>query len=68
MVDQHPSIETMVRTVVDGFQISLLALVKLLIVIGWKGINLPLLSVGFMCAEEFLQKFSLHLCPIYDSP
>ena len=38
MTDQHPSIKTMVRTVVDGFQISLPTLVKLLIVIGCIGI------------------------------
>ena len=42
MVDQHPSIETMVRTGTDGFQIPLPALVKLHIIIGCKGINPPL--------------------------
>ena len=46
MVDQHPSIETMVRTGTDGLQIPFLALVKLLIVMGCKGIDLPFQIVG----------------------
>ena len=58
----------MVRIGIDGFQVPLLALVEFLIFVGYKGVNLPLQTIGSMGAEEFLQKFSLHVCPISDGP
>ena len=58
----------MVRTGIDGFQVPLPALVEFLIFVGCKGVNLLLQTIGSMGAKKFLQKFSLHVCPIYDGP
>ena len=58
----------MVRTGIDGFQVPLPALVEFLIFVGCKGVNLPLQTIGSMGAQEFLQKFSMHICPIFDGP
>ena len=58
----------MVRTCIDGFQVPLPALVEFLIFVGYKGVNLPLQTIGSMSAEKFLQKFSLHVCLIPDGP
>ena len=58
----------MVRTGIDGFQVPLPTLVEFLIFVGYKGVNLPLQTIGSMGAEEFLKKFSLHVCPIPNGP
>ena len=58
----------MVRAGTNGFQIPFPALVEFLISMGCKGVNLPLQTVGSVCGEKFLQKLSLHLCPIPDGP
>ena len=58
----------MVTTDIDGFQVPLPTLVEFLIFVGCKGVNLPLQTIGSMGAEEFLQNFSLHVCPISDGP
>ena len=58
----------MVRTDIDGIQVPFPTLVKFLIFVGCKGVNLPLQTVGYVCGEKFLQELSLHFCPIPNGP
>ena len=58
----------MVRTDIDSFQVPFPPLVEFLLFMGCESVNLPLQTIGSMGAEEFLQKFSLHVCPIPNGP
>ena len=68
MVDQHPRIEAMVWSCIDGFKIPFPTLIKFFIVMSCKGVDLPLQIVGLVGTKELLQKFCLQLCPVPDGP
>ena len=68
MIHKHPSVEAMMWISTDGLHEPLPAMVEPLIVMGRKGVDLPLQIVGLVGTEELFLKLCLQLCPTSNGP